>query len=80
MEREEIFEKVKEIVVDVLKVHDEDSVTEDAELVDDLDASSLDVVELVMALEDEFPVKIPDEDADKVKTVGDIVEYLAAHM
>lgn len=80
MEREEIFEKVKEIVVDVLKVHDEDAVTEDAELVDDLDASSLDVVELVMALEDEFPVKIPDEDADKVKTVGDIVEYLAAHM
>ena len=80
MEREEIFEKVKEIVVDVLKVHDEDSVTEDAELVDDLDASSLDVVELVMALEDEFPVKIPDEDADKVKTVGDIVEYLAARM
>jgi acyl carrier protein len=73
-----IPEKVKGIIVEQLGV-DEDQVTEDAAFVDDLGADSLDQVELVMALEEEFGLDIPDEDADKLKTVGDALEYLRAH-
>ena len=75
MTQEEIFEKVKEIVIDRLGVT-EDAVTNEASFVDDLGADSLDIVELVMALEEEFEMEIPDEDAEKVVTVGDVVEYL----
>ena len=75
MTQEEIFEKVKEIVIDRLGVT-EDTVTNEASFVDDLGADSLDIVELVMALEEEFEIEIPDEDAEKVVTVGDVVEYL----
>lgn len=77
MEREEILDLVKEAVLEQLNV-DEDDIAEDASFIDDLGADSLDLVELVMALEDKFDVKIPDEDVEKIKTVGDAVEYIAA--
>ena len=75
MTQEEIFEKVKEIIVDQLGVP-ENSVTLEASFVDDLGADSLDIVELVMALEEEFEMEIPDADAEKVVTVSDVVDYL----
>ncbi len=71
----EIFEKVKEITVDQLGV-DEDQVTLEASFINDLEADSLDIVELMMALEEEFDIEIPDEDAEKIATVGDAVEYI----
>jgi len=71
----DIFAKVKDIVVEQLGV-DEEEVTEQASFVDDLGADSLDIVELVMALEEEFDMEIPDEDAEKIKTVGDAVNYI----
>lgn len=77
MQREEILEKVKEVIVDQLTV-EEDDVNEDASFVDDLGADSLDIVELVMALEESFGVSIPDEDAENIKTVGDAVAFIEA--
>lgn len=68
-------ERVKKIIVEQLDVKMEE-VTEDASFVDDLGADSLDVVELVMAFEEEFDVEIPDEDAEKITTVGDAIRYL----
>jgi acyl carrier protein len=79
MEHDEIFSKVKEVIVDQLSV-EEDDVTADASFFDDLGADSLDIVELVMALEDSFGISIPDEDAESIKTVGDAVDYIAANM
>ena len=74
----ETFDKVKEIIVERLSV-DEKDVTEDASFIDDLGADSLDTVELVMALEEEFNIEIPDEDAEKIATVGDAVKYIESH-
>ena len=73
-----ISEKVKGIIVEQLGV-DQDQVTEDASFVDDLGADSLDQVELVMALEEEFGIEIPDEDAEKITRVKEAVEYIEAH-
>ena len=73
-----IFEKVKEIIVSQLGV-DEDEVTLDSYFVDDLGADSLDMVEFVMVLEEEFNIEVPETDADKIVTVGDAVEYIKAH-
>ena len=70
-----MFEKIRDIIVEQLGV-DESQVTMEASFVDDLGADSLDIVELVMAFEDEFGVEIPDETAEKIATVGDIVKYL----
>ncbi|MBA1333820.1 MAG: Acyl carrier protein [Firmicutes bacterium] len=70
-----ILEKVKEIVAEQLGV-DEDEVVLEASFIDDLGADSLDIVELIMALEEEFDMEIPDEDAEKIVTVGDAVEYI----
>ena len=70
-----MLEKRKSIVADQLGV-DEDQVTEDASFIDDLGADSLDTVELIMAFEEEFDVEIPDEDAQKIKTVKDVIEYI----
>ncbi len=78
MEREEIIEKVKAVIVEQLNVEEED-VTEDASFVDDLGADSLDIVELVMALEDKFGISIPDEEAENIKTVGNAVEFISAN-
>ena len=75
MNSEEVFEKVKGIIVNQLGVADT-AVTLEASFIDDLGADSLDIVELVMALEEEFDMEIPDEDAEKVVTVGDVVEYI----
>ena len=72
---EKIFEKVKEIVVEQLGV-DEEEVTLEASFVDDLGADSLDIVELIMAFEEAFETEIPDEDAEKIVTVGDAVKYI----
>ena len=70
-----MLDKIKSIVADQLGV-DESQVTEDASFVDDLGADSLDTVELIMAFEEEFDVEIPDEDAQKIKTVKDVMEYI----
>ena len=72
-----LFEKVRDVIVRELSVP-ESKVTENATFDGDLSADSLDVVELVMALEDEFDVEIPEEDAEKIHTVGDAVRYLGA--
>ena len=69
------FEKIKKIIIDQLGV-DESEVTEEASFVDDLGADSLDTVELVMALEEEIGIEIPDEDAEKIVTVGDVISYI----
>ena len=75
MSSEEIFEKVKAIIVEQLGVADT-AVTMQASFIDDLGADSLDIVELVMAIEEEFDIEIPDSDAEKVVTVGDVVDYI----
>ena len=75
MSSEEVLEKVKGIIVEQLGVA-ENSVTLEASFIDDLGADSLDIVELVMALEEEFDIEIPDADAEKVVTVGDVVDYI----
>ena len=76
--RNQIFEKVKEIIVERLSV-DEKDVTKEASFIDDLGADSLDTVELVMALEEEFGLEIPDEEAEKIASVGDAVKYIESH-
>ena len=75
MSSEEVFEKVKAIIVEQLQVA-EGTVTQEASFIDDLGADSLDLVELIMALEEEFDIEIPDTDAEKVVTVGDVVDYI----
>lgn len=74
----EIADKVKDIIVDKLSV-DENEVTPTAEFTKDLGADSLDTVELIMEFEKEFDLKIPDEDAEKITTVGDAINYIEAH-
>ena len=75
MSSEEILERIKAIIVEQLGVTDT-SVTMEASFIDDLGADSLDIVELVMAIEEEFDIEIPDSDAEKVVTVGDVVDYI----
>lgn len=75
MNPDEIFDKVKGIIVEQLGVA-ESSVTLEASFIDDLGADSLDIVELIMALEEEFDMEIPDNDAEKIVTVNDVVEYI----
>ncbi|HEY8498020.1 MAG TPA: acyl carrier protein [Limnochordales bacterium] len=70
-----VFEKVKSIIVEQLSV-DESEVTPESSFVDDLGADSLDIVELIMAFEEAFGMEIPDEDAEKIVTVGDAVRYI----
>ena len=70
-----VFDKVKKIIVDQLDV-EEDTVTEAASITDDLGADSLDVVDLVMSFEEEFDIEIPDDQVEKIKTVGDIVKFI----
>ena len=71
----DIFEQVKKILCDQLDL-EEEQVNEDSEVIDDLGADSLDIVDLVMTLEEEFDTEIPDEDIENLKTVGDIVIYI----
>lgn len=71
----EEFERVKSVIVDQLGV-DEDTITMESSFVDDLGADSLDIVELIMGLESEFDLEIPDDQAEKISTVGDAVNYI----
>ena len=70
-----VFERVREIICDQLDV-DEEDVTMDSSIAEDFGADSLDVVDLIMSLEEEFDKEIPDEDVENIKTVGDIVRYI----
>ncbi len=73
-----MFEKVKEIIIDQLGVEDDVVITKETSLMKDLEADSLDAVEIVMALEDEFDIEIPDTDAEKFTNIGDIADYIAS--
>ncbi len=75
MDVKEIEAKIKEIIVEQLNI-DESEVTPEASFIDDLGADSLDIVELVMAIEEAFDIEIPDEDAEKIRTVKDAIEYV----
>ena len=75
MSSEEVFEKVKNVIIEQLGVA-ENNITMEASFIDDLGADSLDIVELIMAIEEEFDIEIPDADAEKVVTVGDVVDYI----
>lgn len=79
MEEKEAFERVKKVAVAQLNVNN-DEVTLEASFTKDLGADSLDQVELVMALEEEFGVEIPDEEAEKITTVGEAVKYISSHL
>jgi acyl carrier protein len=79
MTKEEILAKVKSVVADKLNVG-EDQVTSDAKFVEDLGADSLDQVELIMALEDEFGLKIPEEEAEQLATVGASIDYILSKL
>lgn len=79
MNSDDVFEKVKQIIVEQLGVADT-AVTLEASFIDDLGADSLDIVELIMALEEEFDTEIPDADAEKIVTVGDVVDYIKEHV
>ncbi len=79
MEKDELLKKVKAIVADKLSIG-EDQVTENASFIEDLGADSLDTVELVMALEDEFQLDIPDEEAEKLTTVGKALDYILSRV
>lgn len=73
-----IFDKVKEIISDQLGI-DSEEISMDSSFIDDLGADSLDVVELIMALEAEFDMEIPDEEAERISTVADVVDYIKNH-
>lgn len=78
MSEEEIFNKIKGLIADNFEI-DKDKITKNTSFTDDLDADSIDLVEFILQLEDEFGAEIPDEDAEKIKTVGDAVAYIKAH-
>ena len=71
-----MFEKIKEIIAEQLGVDNLDEITMEASLMDDLEADSLDAVDIIMALEDEFGIEIPDEEAENFKCIGDICKYI----
>ena len=79
MDRNEIFEKVKKAVVEQLDVREEE-ITEESTFVQDLGADSLEVVEIVMALEEAFSIEIPDDEVDQIKTVGDAVQFIESKL
>jgi acyl carrier protein len=74
-----MFERVKELIIEELVLDEDIEITEKTSLMDDLEADSLDAVEIIMALEDEFDLEIPDEAAEDFKNIGDIVKYIEAN-
>ncbi|KXZ40218.1 acyl carrier protein [Alkalithermobacter thermoalcaliphilus JW-YL-7 = DSM 7308] len=74
-----MFERVREIIAEQLGIEDVESITRSTSLMNDLEADSLDAVEIIMALEDEFDVEIPDEEAEKFKNIGDICDYIQSN-
>ncbi|KRL23864.1 MULTISPECIES: acyl carrier protein [Lactobacillus] len=78
MTEEEIFNKIKTLIADNFNV-DQDKITENTNFTNDLDADSIDLVEFILQLEDEFGSEIPDDEAEKIKTVGDAVLYIKSH-
>ena len=78
MSKEEIFTKIRDILADNFEV-DKEKITDETNFTSDLDADSIDLVEFILQLEDEFGAEISDEDAEKIKTVGDAVNYVANH-
>ena len=78
MTEEEIFNKIKTLITDNFNV-DQDKITENTNFKNDLDADSIDLVEFILQLEDEFGSEIPDDEAEKIKTVGDAVLYIKSH-
>lgn len=79
MSNDHVFESVQKILVDQLGV-DQEIVTMESNFIDDLNADSLDIVELVMAMEQEFSISIPDEEAERIKSVGDAVDFIKANL
>ncbi len=79
MTQQEILKRVRTILSDQLSI-DEESVTMSSNIIEDLNADSLDIVELVMSMEAEFDLAIPDEEAERIRTVGDAVEFIAANL
>jgi acyl carrier protein len=73
------FEKVKEIIVEQLGLEESQEIKRETSLINDLEADSLDAVEIIMAIEDEFGIEIPDEEAEGFKNIGDIVDYVENH-
>lgn len=73
-----IFDKVKSIIADQLGI-DEEEISTESSFIEDLGADSLDIVELIMSLEEEFEIEIPDEEAEKIRTVGEAVKYIQEH-
>lgn len=73
-----VFEKLQRIIADQLEI-DEDDITPDSDIIDDLGADSLDIVDLVMSIEDEFGIEVPDEAVEEIKTVDDAVKYIEDH-
>lgn len=78
MSEEEIFNKIKDMIADNFDV-DKDKITENTNFMDDLDADSIDLVEFILQLEDEFGAEIPDDEAEKIKTIGDAASYIKSH-
>ena len=76
--RDEVYERIREVLAERLSVEESD-LTEEANFQEDLGADSLDLVEMIMELEDQFGIKIPDEDAQQIQTVGQAVEYVTSH-
>jgi acyl carrier protein len=76
--RDEVFERIREVLAERLSVEESD-INEEANFQEDLGADSLDLVEMIMELEDQFGIKIPDEDAQQIQTVGQAVEYVTSH-
>ncbi len=73
---ESTFERVKEVISEQLGIEDVDTITMETTFIDDLGADSLDIVELIMALEEEFDMEIPEAEAEKITSVGDVVDYI----
>ena len=77
---EDIFDRVRDVIAEQLGIEDESSIEMTTTFIDDLGADSLDVVELIMALEEEFEMEIPEVEAEKIVSVGDVVEYIKSVM